>query len=248
MSQTNVQLVKFQKNGAKVEILGKPGMITRYREGKCSLSDALLDETIYSNSSKGEVASESDIIKLGAKGKELLEIILKTGKYSLTAQEKREMVETRKVEVINFIHDNFIDSSSRVPHPMVRIENALKEIKANIDPEVDAEHNVRSILPKLQTIIRLTETSIEGQVVIPNDKMGQCIGICYNLGNVSREEFGPQNAYITLTVSPGKYDALNDQLSRASQGTAVFKIAGAAASTENVSEVEKTRVKKKGKK
>jgi len=248
MSSTNVQLVKYQKNGVKVEILAKPGMVTKFRDGKCSLKDALLDDTIYANSSKGEVASDADIVKLGARGNELLDIILKTGKYSLTAQEKREVVEQRRIEVINFLHDNFVDSSTRVPHPIVRIENAIKDIKYNIDPEIDAEHNVRSMIPKLQTLIRLTETSIEGQMIIPNDKLGQCVGICYNMGNVTREEFGPQNAYLNMLISPGKYESMIEQISRASQGTAVFKIAGAAASSENHEETEKTHVKKKGKK
>ena len=245
MSSASVQVVKFQKNGAKVEILGKPGMVTKFRDGKCSLKDALIDDTIYANSSKGEVASEADIAKLGSTGRELLELILKTGKYSLTAAEKREIVEKRHIEVVNFIHDNFIDSTTKTPHPVVRIENALKEIKANIDPDQDAEHNARSLIPKLQTVIRLTESTIEGQIVIPNSKLGQCVGLVYNMCNVGREEYGAENAYINVTISPGHFDALNDQLSRASGGLAVFKIAGACATSEKSGEAEKTQVKKK---
>ena len=247
MSATNTQIVRFQKNGVKVEVIGKPGMVTKYRDGKCSLRDALIDDTIYANSSKGEVASDADIAKLGAKGNELLELILKTGKYSLTAQEKREIVEQRHVEVVNYIHENFIDSVARVPHPIVRIENALKEIKFNIDPDHDAEHNVRAIIPKLQTVIRLQESKIEGQVIIPNNKLGQTVGIVYNLCDVGREEYGPENAYFNVTVSPGKYDQLNDQIAKASGGLAVFKIAGASATAEATGPVEKTKVAKKGK-
>ncbi|KAH0791042.1 ribosome assembly factor SBDS [Histomonas meleagridis] len=239
------QVVTYQKNGVKVEVLGKPGKVTKFREGQCSLADAIADDRIYTNSSRGDVASEADIGKLGLSGRELLEEIMKNGKYSLTAQEKREIIEKRKLEVINFIHQNFIEPSTRTPHPVTRIESALQEIKARIDPDISAERNVRALLPKLTTVIRLSESQIEGTVVIPNTKLGQAIGICYNLGTVTREEYGPENAYISLTVSPGKFDALNEQLSKMTNGQAVFKIAGASCTTEAAQEVEKTRVRKK---
>lgn len=245
MSQTNVQIVRLEKGKTKIEVLCKPGMITKYRDGKCGLNDAIIDDHFYSNSSKGEVASEADIAKFGATGHELLEMIVKTGKYSLTAQEKREMVEKRRLEVINYLHENFIDSASGKPHPVTRIEAALSEIKAQYDPDHDAEHIVRSLIPKLQPIIRLQESCIEGTVVLPNSKLGQCIGICYNLGTVVREEYGPQSAFVEMKVSPGKYDALIDQLSKMSNGEAQFKIKGAAATSEDPEEHENTKVRKK---
>lgn len=248
MSATNVQLVKYSANGVQVELLGKPGMVTKYREGECSLKDALIDDTIWANSSKGEVAAAADVAKLGASGQALLELILKKGKYSLTAQEKREMVEKLHRQVVNFIHENFIDPSARTPHPVVRIENALKEIKFNLDTDKSAENNARSLIPKLQTIIRLEESTIEGQVVIPNAKLGQCVGLVYNFCTVGKEEYGPENAYFTVTITPGKFDDFNQQLARASGGLAIFKIAGASASAEKTGEVEKTKVAKKNNK
>ena len=244
MSQAQFQVVRLTKGNVKVEILGKPGNVTKFREGKCSLNDALVDDKIYSNSSKGEVASDNDIKVFGQSSRELLELILKTGQYQLTAQEKREMVEKRKVEVINFFHENFIDSTTGTPHPVTRIENALSQIKFNIDPAQDAEHIARSILPKLQTIIRLAESSIEGTVIVPNSKLGQVIGICYNLCKVTKEEYGPEKAYIEVKLSPAKYDQLVDQIGKMSNGEAVFQIKGSAATTDS-NQTEKTKVKKK---
>lgn len=248
MSQTQFQIVKLQKNNIKVEIAGKPGMVTKYREGQCSLNDALADDHIYSNFSKGEVASDNDIRSFGCSPQDLLDKIMKTGQYQLTAQEKREQQEKRKAEIINFIHENFVDSSTGRPHPVTRIENALAEIKFNIDPAQDAERTARSLIPKLQPIIRLQESTIEGTVVVPNSKLGQVIGICYNLGSVTGEEYGAEKAYIGLTISPGKYDALVDQIGKMSNGEAVFQIKGAAATTDEPESKEKRKViKKEGK-
>lgn len=246
MSQADFQIVRLQKGKVKVEVIGKPGMVTKYREGKCSLNDAIVDDRVFLNASKGDVPSEADLKELGCSGHALLELVMKTGKYSYTAQEKREFVEKKRAEVINFIHENFIDSSSGRPHPVVRIENALTEIRAQYDVDQEAEKIARSLIPKLQTIIRLTESTIEGTVKLPNSKLGQCIGICYNLGTVLREEFGPEHAFIEMKVSPGKFDALNDQLSKMSQGEAIFQIKGAAATCESTEEKEQTKVRKRG--
>ena len=248
MSQASVQLVKYQKNEVKVEIMCKPGMVTKFRDGKCGMNDVLIDDRIYTNSSKGEVASEADIRKIAANSHEALEIILKTGKYSLTAQEKREETEKLRLATINYIHENFVDSTTGRPHPVTRIESAIAEIKGRIDPDKDAEANARSMIPKLQTVIRLQESQISGVLQIPNSKMGQCIGICYNLGKVTREEFGPEHAYISMILTPGQYDQFNDQISRASGGEAIFKIDGAAATSEENGPKEETKVRKaKGK-
>jgi ribosome maturation protein SDO1 len=244
MSSTDFQVVRLQHRDVKVEVLAKPGMVTKYRDGQCSLSDALVDDRIFSNANKGEVPPEADLAKFDARGRELLELILKTGKYSLTAQEKRDVVERRRLEVINYIHDNFVDSTTGIPHPVVRIEAALGEIKAQIDPDMDAARIVHSLVPKLQPIIRLAEKVIEGTVKVPNSKLGQVVGICYNLATVGKEEYGPENAYIAVTLSPGKYDQFIDQLGRMSGGLAVFELKGAAASKEDA-DVEHTKVKKK---
>lgn len=237
------QLVKFSKNGVNVEVICKPGMVTKYREGKCGLNDCLVDDRIYSDSSKGDVAKEADLAKLGAKGHELLELIVKTGQYSLTAAEKREAVEKKRLEVVNYIHETYVDSTTGRPHPVTRIEAALTEIKAQYDPAIETERLVHSLIPKLQVIIRLQESIIEGTVKVPVNKVGQVIGICYNLGTVVNQEYGSEHAFIKMKVTPGKYDALIDQIGRASGGQAVFQIAGALATQES-NETETTKVRK----
>lgn len=247
MSAASTQIVRYQNGNVKVEIMARPGMVTKYREGKCSLQDALVDDRVYRNIAKGEVANAAELSGLGGSNDAILDTILKNGKYSQTAAEKREHMDKLKREVVNFLHSNFIDPRTRTPHPVTRIEGALAEAKINLDPESDAEHNARKILKKLQLIIRLEESTIDVTVVIPNNKIGQTIGICYSMGTVKGEEYGPENAYIQMVISPGQYDKLVEQTSSASQGLAVVQIAGAAAEPENAAPPEKTHPKKKSK-
>jgi ribosome maturation protein SDO1 len=244
MSGTAMQIVRLQRSGVKVELLGKPGMVTKFRDGHCSMQDAILDDRVFSNVLKGDVASEADLAKIGCRGPELIELILKTGKYSLTAAEKREFVERRRLEVINYIHNNFVDSTTRRPHPVTRIEAALAEIHGTIDPDQDAEHNVSSLVPKLQSIIRLEQTSIDGTVKVPLARLGAVIGICCNLGKVGKEEYGPEHAFIEVSVGPGQYDDLVQQIGRVSGGEAVFQIKGASL-PQGDEEAEKGKVAKR---
>jgi ribosome maturation protein SDO1 len=214
-------------------------MVTKYREGQCTLADALLDDRIFSNSSNGDLASEADIAKLGPRGPELLDLILKSGQYGLTAAERREMVEQRRLQVVNYLHDNFVDSTTGRPHPVTRIETALTEVKANYDPDQAAERIVQALIPKLQPIIRLQKKIIEGRVKVPVAKLGQVIGLCYGLGDVGQQEYGTEFAYIEMNVTPGKYDQLVEQIGKMSAGEAVFEIKGSAASEEGVKETTK---------
>ncbi|KAH0789469.1 ribosome assembly factor SBDS [Histomonas meleagridis] len=202
MQHTQYQIVHFQKNGVKVEIIAIPGMVSKYREGLCSLEDAIIDGKIYTSASKGNIVSKTDLEKIGINGRELLELIMKTGKYGLTAQEKKDKIETKKLQVINFIHQNFIEPTTKKPHPVSRIESALQEIKAKYDIDKSAERIVRSLLPKLTTIIRLSEHQIECIIVIPNKWLGKIINVCYNMGNVLHQEYNPENVIVHISISP----------------------------------------------
>lgn len=223
----NVQIIKMEKNGGAIELLCKPGMITKFRKGECQLSDVLLDDRLYSNSSKGDLAPQNLIDSFGKKGQDLLEYILKEGKYQLTTQEKREMVEQCRKDVVRYIHNTYIDSVTKLPHPIQRIELALQEIKFNPEPEKSVESNVKSILNKLTGIIRLTESTMSATVTVPNKHIGKVASIIYSNCNVLKEDYGKEAAVFEIEFAPGKYENLHDQLAKSSGNEAVMHIAGA---------------------
>lgn len=247
MSKAEFQIVRLQKNNIKVEVIGKPGMVTKFREGKCGLNDAVVDDRFYSDVAKGDLLGDGDLGAFDCRGRELLELVLKTGKYSLTAREKQEMTETRKAQVIEFIHSNFVDSTTGVPHPVTRIESALAQIKARYDPDESAEKIGRSLIPKLQTVIRLAESIIEGTVKVPVGMVGCIMGICHKYGTVKNEEYGTETMSMNMVISPGKYETFIDQLGKMSKGQAVFELKFSQATAEDTGEKEQMKTRKRKK-
>jgi ribosome maturation protein SDO1 len=64
-----------------------------------------------------------------------IKIIMEKGEYNLSTAERKEKVEKKRKEIINYIHKYYTDPRSKTAHPVTRIEGALSEIKYNIDPD-----------------------------------------------------------------------------------------------------------------
>ena len=223
----SIQVIKVEKQGNTLELICKPGMITKFRKGECSMNDVLIDDKIYSDSSKGDLAPQSAMDLFNKKGESLLEYILKEGKYQLTTQEKREMVEQCRKDVARHIHNNYIDSVTKIPHPLQRIELALQEVKFNPDPDKSVEANVKGILNKLTNVIRLTESTINATVTVPNKYIGKASGLIYSSCNVLKEDYGKEAAVFAIELAPGKYEYFYDQLAKLSSNEASMHIEGA---------------------
>jgi ribosome maturation protein SDO1 len=65
--------------------------------------------------------------------------------------------------VVNYIHKYYIDPRTKTPHPVVRIENALDQMKINVDPDMAAERQVQEkVLKKLPEILPIKRSEMSG--------------------------------------------------------------------------------------
>jgi hypothetical protein len=53
------------------------------------------------------------------------------GELQLTAAERQEKIDKKRKEIVNYIHKYYIDPKTKLPHPVVRIEGAIDEIKVS---------------------------------------------------------------------------------------------------------------------
>jgi len=68
---------------------------------------------------------------------------------------------------VNYIHKYYADPKTKLPHPVLRIENGLNEIKARIDPESPTEKQVLDIMKTLITVLPCKKMEMEGVIVVP---------------------------------------------------------------------------------
>jgi len=64
----------------------------------------------------------------------IAEKILQKGDLNLTTEQRRRMTAEKRKQLITFITKTFVDPRSHLPHPPLRIEQAMSDARTSIDP------------------------------------------------------------------------------------------------------------------
>ncbi|MBR9683233.1 ribosome assembly factor SBDS [Candidatus Woesearchaeota archaeon] len=154
-----LNLARFKKANQTFEINVDPDLAIRFKKGESiDLREVLKAEQIFSDAKKGEVASESDLNNAfhTTDTIKIAEIIIKEGEIQLTAEYREQKREQKKKQIVNLIHTNAIDPTTKLPHPVQRIELAFEEAKVRIDEYKSAEEQLETILEQLRPIIPIS--------------------------------------------------------------------------------------------
>jgi ribosome maturation protein SDO1 len=81
---------------------------------------------------------------------------LKKGNIQLTTGQRKGMVEEKRLKIINSIVKTAVDPKTKLPHPAVRIENALDESRYSVDPFKTVDTQVKEVLVILKQLIPLS--------------------------------------------------------------------------------------------
>ena len=214
--------------GEHFEILVSPQAAQDYRSGRSvELSQVLVIEEIFADANKGMKASEE---KLNAafKTTDILKIadhILKKGELQLTTEQRRQMVEEKRRQIVNFISRNCVDPRSGLPHPVTRIEQAMEQIRLVIDPFKDAEEQERNVIDDLRPILPLKMEQIRVAIKIPAEYAAKAYGSIKALGSIKQEEWQADGSIVAVIEIPaGVQISLMEKLGKVTQGNAQVKI------------------------
>jgi ribosome maturation protein SDO1 len=140
---------RISKSGEKFEVLVKPEPALEYKMGKqLGISQLLVIDEIYSDAGKGTRASTEKLEKaFGTPDPiKIAEEIMKHGELQLTTDQRRQLVEDKRKQIIAFISRNCIDRRTNTPHPPLRIEQALNQVKYSIDPFKSSDEQAKDII------------------------------------------------------------------------------------------------------
>jgi len=190
MADTTV--ARFSFEGEKFEILVKPDPALDYKMGKKKdLSAVLVSDEIYTDSGKGTKPSTDKLLK-AFKTEDLAEIaqiIMQKGDLNLTTDQRRKMIDDKRKQIIEFIVKTYVDPRTHLPHPPVRIENALKDGRVSIDPQKNVEEQVKEIVEKLRSIIALKSENLNLEIIIPAQYASQSYAVLKSVGSLKKEEW-----------------------------------------------------------
>jgi ribosome maturation protein SDO1 len=221
-------VARITKDNEHFEILVKPQKALEYRAGKIAgITEALAAETIYSDANKGTRASEENLRKAFGTTDSLriAETILKTGTLQLTTEQRRKMVEDKRRQIIDFISRQCVDPKTNLPHPPLRIENAMEHIHYSIDPFKPIEEQARDIIKLLRPILPLKMEQVSVAVTIPVQYSAKAYGTMKGFGTIKREEWRADGSWHGVLEMPaGLYAPLIEKLGEITKGNGEAKI------------------------
>ncbi|HZD36117.1 MAG TPA: ribosome assembly factor SBDS [Nitrososphaeraceae archaeon] len=227
MPETRVTIVRWVIEGNRFEILVKPDPALDYRMGRRNdLANVLISDEVYSDANKGSRASSDRLFRY-FKTNDLGEVarqILLNGELSLTTEQRRKMVEEKKRQIVDYISKSFVDPKTHLPHPPLRIQSAMEDVRISIDPFKRAEEQVKSIIDALRKVLPLKSEILKLTVIIPASHSAQGYNAVKSLGNFKSDEWlADGSVRVTLEVNAGMKGRIIDKISSATRGAAQIK-------------------------
>jgi ribosome maturation protein SDO1 len=221
-------VARITHGGERFEILVKPQPAFSYRLGKTtSISEVLVTETIFTDAGKGLRASEDKLEKAfgTTDPTKIAEIILKRGILQLTTEQRRQLVEDKRKQIVSFISRQCIDPKTNLPHPPLRIEQAMEQIHFSIDPFRDVEEQAREIIKLLRPILPLKMEQISVAVRIPPEYASKVYGTVRGYGTIKREQWQADGSWFaTVEMPAGLYGPFLEKLGKITRGNLEAKL------------------------
>lgn len=215
-------IARIERRGETYEILVDPDKALKYRLGeRLPISKIVVYEEVYKDAKKGIRAGEEELRKAFGTTDfmKIVEIILREGTVQVTADQRRKLVEEKKKQIIDFISKNAIDPRTNLPHPPQRIELAMEEAGAQIDPFKDAKEQALKIIEKLRTILPLKTGVMKFKIRLPSDIAVKAYGVVKNMGKILNEQWERDGGWTGVVEVPvGLHVDLVEKLNKASGG------------------------------
>ena len=223
---TNVRLVI---EGEHFEILVNPDAALTFKLGKqIEPSQVIVMDEVFSDSNKGlRVASDKlkKYLRTEDPSKAAIEV-LKRGELQLTQEQRKRLLDEKRRSIIATISKNYVDPKTSLPHPPLRVEQAMQEARISVDPFQDAAEQTKQVVEKIRTIIPLKSERVKLLVKVSPQYSGQTIGILKNFGEILKEDFGADGTLSAIVeipagAQPGLLDKLGSSTKGAAQATVV---------------------------
>ena len=221
-------IARITHDGDHFEILTKPEPALAYRLGKTSsVSQVLATETIFTDAGKGTKASEEKLQEIfgTTDSLKIAEVILKKGTSQLTTEQRKQLVEEKRRQIVSFISRECIDPKTNLPHPPLRIEQAMKQIRFSIEPSKGVEEQAKEIIKLLRPVIPLKMEKITVAVRIPPEHASKVYGTVKGFGTIKRDQWQADGSWSAIVeISAGLYGPLLDKLGKMTRGNLEAKM------------------------
>lgn len=221
-------IARLTHEGERFEILVKPDVALAYRLRKTtSLSEALVSDTIFTDANKGIKPSEEKLRKaFGTTDSfQIARRILQKGTLQLTTEQRKQLIEDKRKQIIAFISRHCVDPRTRLPHPPLRIERAMQQVHYSIDPFKEAEEQAKDIIKLLRPILPLKMEQVQVTIRIPPQYASKAYGTVKGFGTIAKEEWRSDGSWYAMVEMPaGLYGPFLEKIGEVTRGSAEAKL------------------------
>ncbi len=213
--------------GQRFEVIVDPDLAYMYKTGKKKeINNVLVIEEVFENFKKGERHKSADLQKAFGTTDvfEVAKIIFEKGELQLTTDQKRKMTDEKRKQIIATIAREAIDPRTQAPIPVLRLENALEQVRVNIDPFKSAESQVEDVVAVLRPILPIKFERIKIAVRISAEHAQRAYGTV-KMYNLIKEEWGQGGSFMCVVEIPaGMQGEFYDKINKACSGQVETKI------------------------
>ncbi|MDR1690471.1 MAG: ribosome assembly factor SBDS [Candidatus Methanoplasma sp.] len=221
-------IARLESHGETFEILLDPAVMNFLKQGKkVDLVDYLAVEDVFKNSGKGTRPAEEKIREVFGTDdiSEIAKKIIEKGEVQMTAEQRKEMLEAKRHQVVNYIATNAINPQTKLPHPYVRIELALEEVKFHVDPFKPLDKEIEEAMKLLRPLIPIRFEKSKIAIKLKGEDYGRCFDDMIHYGLIEREEWAADGSWIGLMELPaGLVPELTEKLKHKTKGAASVKL------------------------
>jgi len=227
VSVDNAVIGRLVKQGVTFEILIDPNLAFDLRSGKnVNIEDMLATPEIFKDVKKGERANKEEI-ENAFKTLDVLKIterIVKEGQIQITTEQRNRMIEEKKKEIATIISRQSIDPKTKLPHPVQRILNAMKEAHVVIDPFRSAKEQVNGVLEKISEVIPISLERIEVAIKVPLSYAGKANSFIRHMTTIKKEEWTSDGWIVVIEIPAGMQADIYSKLNEITAGEVQIKI------------------------
>ena len=226
--QSRFTTVRLTLEGEHFEILVNPDSALSFKQGRnVEPSQVIVFDEVYADASKGLRANSEKLKKhfgTDDHAKAALEV-LRRGELNLTQEQRKRLTEEKRKAIVALISKNFVDPKTSLPHPPLRIEQAMQDARVTIDPFQDPSEQMNLVIEGLRTILPLKSERVKLQVKVSAQYAGQTIGILKSFGDIKKEDWGADGTLSAIVEIPaGGQPGLLDRLGSTTKGAAQVSV------------------------
>ncbi|KDE59986.1 RNA-associated protein [Halostagnicola sp. A56] len=214
---------RLESHGARFEVLVDPDAALEIKRGEFDdeLEDYIAAEDVFEDASSGDRPAENDLETVfdTTDPLEIIPEVIERGEIQITADQRREMQEQKRKQLITTITRNAINPQmDDAPHPPERIESALEEAGFTVDPMEPVSEQVDDALDALRPVIPIRFEEVSIAVQIPAEYAGSAQAKIRQYGDLESEEWQPDGSWIGVVTFPAGlqndfYDVVNENTS-----------------------------------